>query len=43
MIVLIKDGAKEEQVRQLIERLESFRFQVARLEGGGEDHPGACG
>ena len=28
MIVLIKDGAKEEQVRQLIERLESFGFQV---------------
>jgi len=25
---LIKDGAKEEQVRQLIERLESFGFQV---------------
>ncbi len=25
---MIKDGAKEEQVRQLIERLESFGFQV---------------
>ena len=33
MIVLIKDGAKEEQVRQLIERLESFGFQVHVSKG----------